>query len=74
MVSEWLKSNDIMFEILHKLNQLEPIRNPEFSEVMIIWLLTLFSRTRNYYNDNKTMDYTHIKQEKNLLAGLASPL
>ena len=44
--------HDIMFEILHKLKLFEPIRVPEFSDVMLVWVLTFFSRTHDYYNDN----------------------
>ena len=32
------KKHNVVFEILHELNQLEPIRNSKFSEVMLIWL------------------------------------
>ena len=49
------KKLGIMFETLDILNQLEPMRDPECSEVMLMFLLTFFffSRIHNYFSNNK---------------------
>ena len=45
-----VEKHDIMSKILHKLNTLDPIRNPETSEILLILLSMFFSRPSNYYN------------------------
>ena len=40
-----------MFEILHKLNAFDPIRDPGTSDIKFILQLVFFSCPRNYYNN-----------------------
>ena len=43
---------DVMFKILHKLNPLATIRDPENCDIKPILLLTFFRCPRNCYNNN----------------------
>ena len=47
------EKNNIIFEILHKLNPFDPIRDLATSDIMPISLSMFFSCPRDYYNGNK---------------------
>ena len=43
------EKRDIMVEILHELNPFDPIREPETSDIMLIFAINVFSCPHNYH-------------------------
>ena len=48
-----VEKHDIMFENLHGLSPMGPIRGPENCDIKPNFLSMFFRWPRNYYNDNK---------------------
>ena len=48
-----VEKHEIMFEILNKLNPLDPIRDPENHDIMLLFLSMFYTFPSDYYNDYK---------------------